>query len=74
MNQVGIYEQLITQLVEQNLNRDQFYVGERLLEAGEASVFLSRFLTRIIEISMDSVPQGMDRVSTQIKLANSIIT
>ena len=74
MSQVGIYEQLITQLVEQNLDRDQFYVGERSLEAGEASVFLSRFLTRIIEISMDSVPQGLDRVGTQIKLANSIIT
>ncbi|MGB0942183.1 MAG: DUF3427 domain-containing protein [Marinomonas sp.] len=74
MNQVGIYEQLITQLVEQSLDRDQFYVGERLLEAGEASVFLSRFLTKIIEVSMDSVPQGLDRVTTQIKLANNIIT
>lgn len=74
MNQVGIYEQLITQLVEQSLDRDQFYVGERLLEAAEASVFLSRFLTKIIEVSMDSVPQGLDRVTTQIKLANNIIT
>ena len=29
MQQIGIYEQLITQVIEQNLNRDQFYVGER---------------------------------------------
>ncbi len=33
MNQTGIYEQLITQLVEQNLDRDSFYVGERTLES-----------------------------------------
>lgn len=28
MEQVGIYEQLITQVIEQNLDRKQFYVGE----------------------------------------------
>jgi hypothetical protein len=37
MNQTGLYEQLITQLVEQNLDRESFHVGERLLEAGEAA-------------------------------------
>jgi len=37
MNQTGIYERLITQLVEQNLDRNSFYVGERSLEAGEAA-------------------------------------
>ena len=36
MQQIGIYEQLITQVIEQNLNRDQFYVGERQLESAEA--------------------------------------
>ncbi|AAZ28632.1 hypothetical protein CPS_3440 [Colwellia psychrerythraea 34H] len=30
MNTAGIYEQLITQLVEQNLDRESFHVGERL--------------------------------------------
>lgn len=73
MNQTGIYEQLITQLVEQNLNRDSFYVGERKLESAEASTWLSRFLTRIIELTMESVPQGTDRVYEQIELANKII-
>ena len=53
MNQTGIYEQLITQLVEQNLDRESFYVGERSLDIAEASTFLSR----IIEIAMDSVHQ-----------------
>ncbi|KZN62895.1 hypothetical protein N473_18440 [Pseudoalteromonas luteoviolacea CPMOR-1] len=36
MQQLGIYEQLITQVVEQNLNREQFYIGERQLETSEA--------------------------------------
>ncbi len=38
MQQRGIYEQLITLLVASRLNRDRFYVGERTLEATEASV------------------------------------
>jgi superfamily II DNA or RNA helicase len=73
MNQTGIYEQLITQLVEQNLDRESFHVGERALEAGEAATWLSRFLTRIIEIAMDSVPGGDNRISEQISLANTIV-
>lgn len=73
MKQTGIYEQLITQLVEQNLDRDSFYVGERSLEAGEAATWLSRFLTRLIEIAMDSVPNGETRISEQINLANTIV-
>ncbi|WP_299011770.1 hypothetical protein [uncultured Shewanella sp.] len=43
MVQSGLYEQLITQRVKQSLDRDTFYVGERQLEAGEASTWLSRF-------------------------------
>lgn len=73
MNQSGIYEQLITQLVEQNLDRDSFYVGERAIETAEAATLLSRFLTRIIEIAMDSVPNGDSKIHDQIHLANTIV-
>lgn len=73
MNQTGIYEQLITQLVEQSLDRESFHVGERLLETAEAATWLSRFLTRIIEIAMDSVPNSDDRIHQQINLANTIV-
>ena len=73
MNQAGIYEQLVTQLVEQKLDREKFYVGERSLENGEAASWLSRFLTRIIEIAMDSVPNSDNRIVAQISLANDII-
>jgi hypothetical protein len=73
MNQTGLYEQLITKLVEQNLDREFFYVGERLLESGEAATWLSRFLTRIIEMAMDSVPNGETRIHEQINLANNLV-
>lgn len=32
MQQVGIYEQLITDLINQSLNHDVFYIGERELD------------------------------------------
>ena len=73
MNKTGIYEQLITQLVEQSLNRDLFYVGERQLENAEAKTWLSRFLTHLIEMVMESVPQSNQRITEQIELANTII-
>jgi len=73
MNQTGIYEQLITQLVEKNLDRESFHVGERSLEAGEAATWLSRFLTRLIETAMDSVPASDNRIIEQIQLANTIV-
>ncbi|OUR81562.1 restriction endonuclease subunit R [Cycloclasticus sp. 46_120_T64] len=73
MRRTGIYEQLITQLVEENLDRESFHVGERSLESAEAATWLSRFLTRIIEIAMDSVPSGDTRVHEQISLANTIV-
>lgn len=41
MNQTGIYEQLITQLVTEKLDRETFYIGERSLEKGEAASWLS---------------------------------
>ena len=43
MQQVGIYEQLITQLISSRLDKQTFYIGERQLEASEAGVWLSRF-------------------------------
>jgi hypothetical protein len=31
MQQIGIYEQLITQLIDSRIDRQRFYVGEREL-------------------------------------------
>ena len=73
MEQVGIYEKLITQLVEQRLDKDIFFIGERKLEVAEASVWLSRFLTKVIEYVINSVPADENQVINQISLANRLV-
>jgi superfamily II DNA or RNA helicase len=73
MNQTGIYEQLITNLISGRLNHDKFYIGERILEPSEAAVWLSRFLNRVIEYSVNSLPTGDDQLQRQIDLSNQLI-
>lgn len=73
MQQIGIYEQLITQVIEQNLNRDQFYVGERQLESAEAATWLSRFLGKLVEHAIDAIPSSNERLQEQINLANNLV-
>ncbi|WJG09403.1 DEAD/DEAH box helicase [Aliiglaciecola sp. LCG003] len=73
MQQVGIYEQLITQLIASRIDRKRFYVGERELNSSEASTWLSRFLSHIIEYAIDSVPAADDRLQQQITLSNQLL-
>ena len=56
MQQVGIDEQLITGLIENRLDRERFYVGERELNTSEASIWLSRFLSHTLEYAIESLP------------------
>ncbi|KMT66066.1 DUF3427 domain-containing protein [Catenovulum maritimum] len=73
MQQVGIYEQLITQLIASRIDRERFYVGERELNSSEASVWLSRFLSHILEYAIESVPSRDDRLQQQIALSNQLL-
>ena len=73
MNQTGIYEQLITNLIAGRLNRDKFYVGERELEQADAAVWLSRFLSRVIEYAVNCLSSGEDQLQRQIELSNQLI-
>lgn len=73
MLQIGIYEQLITQLISRQLNHDQYYVGDRELEPGEASVWLARFLSRILQFSLDAIPQDDQQLINQIELCNQLL-
>ncbi|WP_125722068.1 DUF3427 domain-containing protein [Pseudoalteromonas rubra] len=74
MQQFGIYEQLITQVVEQQLDRERFYVGERQLESGEAAIWLSRFMSKLMQLAIDSIPTGdKNRLEQQIQLANKFV-
>ncbi len=73
MQQVGIYEQLITQLIERRLDRKRFYIGERQLSSSEASIWLSRFLSHILEYAINSLPASEKRVQQQIELSNQLL-
>ncbi|MGB6138329.1 MAG: hypothetical protein WBG74_17275, partial [Shewanella sp.] len=73
MEQVGIYEKLITQLIDKSIDRDVFYLGERALEGAEASVWLSRFLTKIMENAIAAIPSGANQLTEQIGLANKLV-
>ena len=73
MQQVGIYEQLITQLITSRIDREHFYVGERELNSSEASIWLSRFLSHILEYAIESVPTSDDRLQHQIMLSNQLL-
>ncbi len=73
MQQIGIYEQLITQVVETNLNSDRFYIGERQLESAEAATWLSRFLSKLVEHAINAIPNSDDRLQNQIELANKLV-
>ncbi|MFQ3283192.1 DEAD/DEAH box helicase family protein, partial [Reinekea sp.] len=73
MQQVGIYEQLITQLIASRIDRERFYVGERELNSNEASLWLSRFLSHILEYAIESVPTSDDRLQQQIALSNQLL-
>ena len=73
MQQVGIYEQLITKLIANRIDRERFYVGERELNGGEASIWLSRFLSQILEFAIESLPTSDDRLQKQIELSNQLL-
>ena len=73
MQQLGIYEQLITQLVAAKIDRQRFYVDERALEPAEAATWLSRFLSHLIEYAVNAVPCGENQLEQQIALANNLL-
>ena len=75
MQQLGLYEQLITQLLSSKLDRKRFYIGERALDSAEAASWLSRFLTRILAFAIEAVPtdKNEERLPSQICLANELL-
>lgn len=73
MQQVGIYEQLITQLIASRIDRERFYVGDRELNSNEAAIWLSRFLSNILEYVLETVPAGDERLQQQITLSNQLL-
>jgi superfamily II DNA or RNA helicase len=73
MQQLGIYEQLITQLIESKLDRNRYYIDERSLTSSEAAKWLANFLAPIFEYAIAEVPSDDDQLSNQIDLANKLL-
>lgn len=76
MLQTGLYESLVTQLLQRELElqKDRYYIGIQGLEPAEAAMYLARFLSHVLHLALESVPKGLEnRVEQQIDLANSLV-
>ena len=74
MNQ-GIYEELVTQLVSikiNELNKDTFYINKSKIDKEEASIIISRHLSKTIKGALDLL-RGEHQIEDQIEIANKII-
>ncbi|SDR76212.1 Superfamily II DNA or RNA helicase [Polaribacter sp. KT25b] len=71
----GIYEELITQLINDKLNeidKDKFFLKKNLIDKEEASGILSKHLSKTVKQAFDLI-KGQNKVEEQIKIANKII-
>lgn len=73
MQQLGLYEKLITQLVASNLDNERFYIGERSLDKSEAAHYISRFLSDVLAFAINAIPAGEQQLEQQIGLANDLL-
>jgi superfamily II DNA or RNA helicase len=76
MFEQGLYEQLINKLISfklSTLNKKEYYLKETILDKEEASQYLSRYLSKIINTALNAFPRE-NLIEKQIKLSNQIIT
>ncbi|MCG9898525.1 MAG: DUF3427 domain-containing protein [Hydrotalea sp.] len=74
MNQ-GIYEELVTQLVSikvNTLNKDFYFINKSKIDKEEASIIISRHLSKTIKGALDII-KGEHQIEHQIEIANKII-
>jgi superfamily II DNA or RNA helicase len=74
MNQ-GIYEELVTQLVSnkiKELNKDSYYINKSKIDKDEASIIISRHLSKTIKGALELL-KGEHQIDHQIEIANKII-
>lgn len=73
--QLGIYEQLITELLSQKLQKrsEMYFVGSQPLQKADAALYLTRFLSVVLSNALDSLPNSDDRIQQQISLCNALI-
>lgn len=71
----GIYEELVTQLVTQKLekiDKEAFYINKVVLDKAEASTILARHISDTIKKALNSV-KGANPIDEQIQIANKVI-
>jgi superfamily II DNA or RNA helicase len=74
MNQ-GIYEELVTQLVSNKINelsKNSYYINKTKIDKEEASIIISRHLSKTIKGALDLL-KGEHQIESQIEIANKII-
>ena len=71
----GIYEQLITQLLQEKLEqvKGRYYVESQTLQASDAALYLSRFLQNVIHSVLDGSLKGPEKLQLQVNLSNALI-
>jgi superfamily II DNA or RNA helicase/HKD family nuclease len=71
----GIYEELVTQLVNarmHSLDQSEFYIHTTALDKEEAAIVLAQHLSRIIRFALGFVT-GENKIERQIEIANKIM-
>ncbi|GAB6088786.1 DUF3427 domain-containing protein [Spirochaeta dissipatitropha] len=73
----GIYEQLITELLQEQCTEqgDRYFVQTQALDSAEAGEYLSRFVRDVLRGALESIPHAGEgsRVQRQVRLANDFI-
>ena len=71
----GLYEELITQLLQDKLSEcedERYFIERQPLETADAALYLSHFLQHILHVIFESF-KVQDKVSKQIELSNALI-
>ncbi len=75
MKQLGLYEQIINQLILSkldNLDRNKYFIKETAIDKSEAAQVLSQYLSEVIRFALNLI-SGEDNIQKQIDLSNKII-
>lgn len=75
MKQIGLYEQIINQLILSkldNLDRNKYFIKETAIDKNEAAQVLSLYLSEVIRFALNLI-SGEDNIQKQIDLSNKII-
>lgn len=68
----GLYEQLLTQMMANQLDEISQHIEKEELSENDAALYISTFIKKVTELALNSLPKN-DRVQQQVAIANAII-